>query len=188
MMDYLSLLAALTHAGPERGHVLAWAIPEAEQRRLIARIRQASWRLTPEDRAILVARFRDGATFQQISGKSRERGRQLVTRALWRLRNHALGTGLRFQEMQDAVSLEPVPALEKPGEAEDPAWLSTRQAAKITDLDTGYLSQLARRKLVASRCHPRKPGRIQLNRESLHAYIAGRSAPRGRRRKGIWKE
>jgi hypothetical protein len=186
-MDYLSLLAALTHAGPERGHVLAWAIPEAEQRRLIARIRQASWRLTPEDRAILVARFRDAKTLDQLTPRSRERNRQLLYRALRRLRDHLMLSAKApawqiYAELRNALGQEPIP-----GDVADPAWLSTRQAARLTALCPDHLRLLARKGKVVWRPHPVLGGRIQLSRESLHEYVLGHGV-RGRRRKGIWKE
>jgi hypothetical protein len=186
-MNYLSLLAALCHAGPERGHVLTWVIPEAEQRKLIARIRQASWRLTPEDRAILVARFRDGLTFDQLTPRSRERNRQLLYRALHRLRDHLVLSAKApawqlYAELRAAIGQEPIP-----GDVADPAWLSTCQAAHLTALCPDHLRLLARTGRVAWRPHPVLGGRIQLSRESLHEYVLGHGMC-GRRRKGIWRE
>lgn len=110
--------------------------------------------------------------------RSRERVRQLEAKALRRLRLHLVTylVGLRS-------SFQVVPIPDGP---RDPAWIGTRQAARLTNLSMHHIRHLARTGKITSRLHPTLGMRIQVGRQSLKDYVLSQGV-KGRRRKGVWR-
>lgn len=141
---------------------------------------EALGQLTEVDSAVLIARSGEGLTLAQYGeriDRSRERVRQIEAKALRRLRNLLR---LEMDELSKALAVVPVP--EGPF---DPNWVTTKQAAELTDLTMDHVRYLCRERKVVSRRYEHNRNLIAIGRNSLKFYVLGQ-AKNGRRR-GVWK-
>ena len=159
---------------------LIWTgLDQAKQARLA--ILDAILNLNETEQAIILARFGEELSLQacgdRMGNRSRERIRQIEARAIRRLRM-ILRKDMAL--LREAVAVVPVP-----GGPYDPAWITTKQAAELTELTRDHIRYLCREQKISSRRNPFKGGFLQIYRASLKSYVHGQ-ASHGRRR-GIWK-
>jgi excisionase family DNA binding protein len=161
--------------------ILVWTSSEAEalaQSIVANAIQSMDEPYFKVDHRQIIYRIIAGDNLKQIGG-SKEKGRQLIARALRRLRNR-LQVG-QMDKLAQAVKVEPIP-----NGPRDPAWMSVQQAHETTGLSRDHLRWLVRQGKIESRVHPTRRNLIQLKRESLKEYVKS-PGEKGRKKRGVWK-
>lgn len=165
------------------GEELQWTGPD------VARVQSALFTAIGElpDRLydVILARYGGGLSLSDYSkriDRSRERARQLEAKAIRLMRAYLYRMDLA-QTVEESITVAPVP-----GGPFDPAWVSVKEAAELTDLALDHIRRRAREGYLKARVNEYRRNEIQIQRASLKRYVFGESTGgRGRRRRGIWK-
>lgn len=141
--------------------------------------------LPNREKEIILSRYGEGLTLRETAKqfpkiRTRERVRQIEATAIRRIR-HLLLVRHKLFPFQVAVPLEIVAI---PGGPLDPDWVSTREAAELTEYSLDHIRKLAREGRVESRPNEFDGRTILINKASLRAYVLGGNW----RRHGVWKE
>jgi hypothetical protein len=139
----------------------------------------------PNERMLNIVHLRcQGKTLVDIAGElglhTRERVRQIDAKAR-RLMRRQMIEWEWAEAMAGTVKLVPVP-----GGARDPDWVSVRQAHDLTGYTPDHLRYLVRTRRVVGRVNAFCRNELQIERESLKAYVL-EPGKNGRPRKGVWK-